>query len=270
MTLRKSNISKTDTKKKIKKSIKLILIIFICMSYLFLEGNIGNWVSQFKNTTSGLIKTENTLDYSESYSLDEIPEYNDSPYVVINNNIPDFEDSEITTETYYEYSDLDYLGRCGVAKACIGADTLTQEERGNISSVYPSGWQSIKADDVDGGWLYNRSHLIANCLGGPCGREGEEDGILEKDLITGTRYMNVEGMEPFELMVRDYIYETNNHVMYRVTPIYESNSKNLVANGVEMEAYSVEDNGEGIEFNVYCFNVQPKYEINYVDGKLIE
>lgn len=190
-------------------------------------------------------------------SLSDIPEYSDEAYVVIDNNEPSFSKREITDKSFEEYSKPDYLGRCGTVMACIGKDIMPTEERGSISHVKPTGWHSVKYDFVDGQSLYNRCHLIGYQL------TGENDN--ERNLITGTRYLNVEGMLPFEDMVADYVKETNNHVMYRVIPIYESD--NLLASGVAMEAYSVEDKGEGISFHVYCYNVQPNVKINYANGE---
>ena len=177
-------------------------------------------------------------------------------YTVLNNNIPEFSENEITTTAFEEYSELDDLGRCGVAFACIGEEIMPTEERGAIGQIKPSGWQMAKYDIVDGKYLYNRCHLIGYQLSG--------ENANEKNLITGTRYMNVDGMLPFENKAADYIKETKNHVMYRVTPIFEGN--NLLAKGVQMEAFSVEDNGEGVSFNVFVNNIQPGIEINYLDG----
>lgn len=178
-------------------------------------------------------------------------------FITVNENVPQFEENEITTESFETYSDLDDLGRCGPAIACIGKDIMPTEERGAIGQVKPSGWQIAKYDIVDGKYLYNRCHLIGYQLSG--------ENANEKNLITGTRYMNMEGMLPFENMVAAYIEETDNHVMYRVTPIFTEN--NLLADGVQMEAFSVEDNGKGISFNVFVYNMQPGIEINYLDGK---
>ena len=177
-------------------------------------------------------------------------------YDVINNNIPQFKDSEITTVSFEKYSELDRLGRCGTAIACIGKDLMPTEERESIGQIKPSGWQLAKYDIVDGKYLYNRCHLIGFQLSG--------ENANEKNLITGTRYMNTEGMLPFENMVADYVKETKNHVMYRVTPVFEEN--NLVAKGVQMEAFSVEDEGKGVSFNVFVNNVQPGIEIDYSNG----
>ena len=177
-------------------------------------------------------------------------------YSVLNNNVPQFAENEITVVAFEKYSDLDTLGRCGAASACIGEEIMPTEERGAIGQIKPSGWQLVKYDIVDGKYLYNRCHLIGYQLSG--------ENANEKNLITGTRYMNVDGMLPFENMVADYVRETKNHVMYRVTPVFDGN--NLLAKGVQMEAFSVEDNGKGISFNVFVNNIQPGVEINYLDG----
>ena len=197
-----------------------------------------------------------------SFNLQEIPEFDETkPYVIINNNIPDFSEEEITTKSFEKYSELDELGRCGVAYANIGIDTMPIEERESIGQIKPTGWHTVKYDCVDGKYLYNRCHLI--------GYQLTAENANEKNLITGTRYMNIEGMLPFENKVAEYIKETGNHVLYRVTPIFKDN--NLVASGVQMEAKSVEDNGEGILFNIFVYNNQPNIEIDYLtgDSKLI-
>ncbi len=194
-----------------------------------------------------------TVEYS---SVLDVPEYEREPYVEINGNTPDFTEAELTTEAYETYSKLDSLGRCGEAEACIGEELMPTGERESISEVKPTGWKNEKYDSVDGGYLYNRCHLIGYQLSG--------ENANEENLITGTRYMNVEGMLPFEDMVADYVHETKNHVMYRVTPIFEGDD--LVASGVQMEAESVEDDGEGISFNVYVYNVQPDITIDYATG----
>ncbi len=193
-------------------------------------------------------------------SLDSIPAYDGTPYVVLENNQPLFTEDELTVYAYENYSSLDLLGRCGTAVACLGRELMPTEERGNIGAVKPSGWQTIKFDFVDGKYLYNRCHLIGFQLSG--------ENANDRNLITGTRYMNTEGMLPFENMVADYIKETDNHVMYRVTPIYNGNDP--VASGVTMEAYSVEDGGEGVCFYVYCYNVQPGVRIDYTTGNAVE
>ena len=202
-------------------------------------------------------------DNSENMVVSEdIPEYSGEPYVELNNNEPTFDAEDLTEEAYEYYSELDVDGKCGVAEASIGEELMPTEERGSIGQVKPSGWQTVKYDNVEGKYLYNRCHLIGFQLTG--------ENANEKNLITGTRYMNTEGMLPFENMVADYVRETGNHVMYRVTPIFEGD--NLVASGVQMEAKSVEDNGESICFNVYVYNVQPGIEIDYAtgDSKLAE
>ena len=191
-----------------------------------------------------------------SATLDSIPLYTDAPYVVLTDNQPNFAKEELVPASFESYSELDSLGRCGVAYACIGEDLMPTEERESISSVHPSGWQNAAYDFVDGRYLYNRCHLIGFQLA------GENANAL--NLITGTRYLNVQGMLPFENMVADYVKETGNHVLYRVTPIFRGND--LVAQGVEMEAMSVEDDGDGILFHVYCYNVQPGVEIDYATG----
>lgn len=190
------------------------------------------------------------------FDISSIPPYSGTPYVDVNNNIPYFTSSDLTTTAFENYSSLDNLGRCGVAYANICKEIMPTEERGKIGQVKPTGWHTVKYDNVDGKYLYNRCHLIGYQLSG--------ENANEKNLITGTRYMNVDGMLPFENMVADYIKETNNHVLYRVTPVFSGD--NLVASGVQMEAESVEDNGDGILFNVYCFNAQPGIAIDYATG----
>lgn len=199
----------------------------------------------------------NSVENIEYVSLEDIPEYAGKPYAYINNNIPFFTEEDLTTTSYEKYSKLDSLGRCGAAIACIGKDIMPTEERGAIGSVKPSGWNTVRYQGIDGNYLYNRCHLIGYQLSG--------ENANEKNLITGTRYLNVEGMLPFENMVAEYVEETNNHVLYRVTPIFEGD--NLLASGVLIEAKSVEDNGKGIQFNVYCYNVQPGIVIDYITGE---
>lgn len=189
-------------------------------------------------------------------SLEEIPAYSGSAYVAVNGNQPFFTEEEYTAASYETYSPLDDLGRCGPAMANVGRDLMPTEERGAIGSVKPTGWQTAKYDFVDGKYLYNRCHLI--------GYQLTAENANKQNLITGTRYLNVTGMLPFENMVADYIKETNNHVLYRVTPVFDGDD--LVAKGVLMEAWSVEDGGEGVCFNVYCYNVQPGVAIDYATG----
>mgnify|MGYP001035089778 FL=1 len=187
-------------------------------------------------------------------SLDELPAYAGEPYVAVNANQPFFEETDYTTEAFETYSELDDLGRCGPAYACVGTELMPTEDRESISSVTPSGWINV---EYDGQYLYNRCHLIGFQLTG--------ENANERNLITGTRYMNVDGMLPFENLVADYVKETDNHVLYRVTPAFAGTE--LVARGVEMEAYSVEDQGRGVCFHVYCYNVQPGVEIDYATGE---
>lgn len=193
----------------------------------------------------------------QTVQLDSIPEYSGEPFVIINDNIPAFAPEDLTEKSYETYSDLDSLGRCGVAVANIGTDLMPTEERKSIGQVKPSGWQTAKYDFVEGKYLYNRCHLIGFQLTG--------ENANASNLITGTRYLNVDGMLPFENMTADYIKETENHVLYRVTPVFTGD--NLVADGVLMEAQSVEDEGEGIRFCVYCYNVQPGVVIDYATGE---
>ena len=190
-------------------------------------------------------------------SVQNIPPFSGEPYVIINNNEPEFAQDLLTVRSYEFYSELDPLGRCGYAMACIGKDLMPTEERGSIGQVKPSGWQTAKYDNVDGKYLYNRCHLIGYQLTG--------ENANEANLITGTRFLNVEGMLPFENLVADYIKETGNHVLYRVTPIFDGT--NLLARGVQIEGWSVEDDGAGICFNVYCYNSLPGIEIDYATGE---
>ena len=192
-----------------------------------------------------------------SIELSQVPDYSGQAFVEIDNNEPQFDEADFTTASFETYSSLDSLGRCGTAYANIGSELMPTEKRGSIGSVKPTGWHTVKYDNVDGKYLYNRCHLIGYQLTG--------ENANERNLITGTRYMNVEGMLPFENMVADYIRETDNHVLYRVTPIYDGN--NLLADGVQMEAASVEDKGEGIYYNVYVYNVQPGISIDYATGE---
>lgn len=192
-----------------------------------------------------------------SVPLENIPPYSGSPFVPVDENKPSFAEEDFTTEAFESYSPLDMLGRCGVAYANLGPELMPTEPRGDIGHIKPSGWHSVKYDNVDGKSLYNRCHLIGFQLA------GENDN--EYNLITGTRYMNVDGMLPFENVVAEYIDETGNHVLYRVTPIYDG--ADLVAQGVQMEAMSVEDNGFGVCFNVYVYNVQPGITIDYETGE---
>lgn len=202
------------------------------------------------------LKKSLAYNYSISYNLSEIPEYSGNNYVYINNNEPTFTDKEITNYSYESYSGLDYLGRCGVALANISSDIMPTKERGSIGGVKPTGWHTVKYDNIDGKYLYNRCHLIGYQLTG--------ENANKNNLITCTRQMNTKGMLDFENKVASYIKETNNHVLYRVTPIYDHD--NLLASGVNIEALSVEDNGKGIKFNVFVYNVQDGIDIDYKTG----
>lgn len=222
-----------------KKKLSVIFLLLLC---LIMAGCSGS----------------TSVDYSseKSISAEEIPAYSGEGYVVINDNEPAFDEEDLTTEAFETYSPLDNLGRCGVAYANLCQELMPTEERGSISSVYPSGWHSVQYDNVEGKSLYNRSHLIGFQLAG--------ENANEENLITGTRYMNATTMLPFENMVADYIKETNHHVLYRVSPIFDGDD--LVAQGVQMEAFSVEDEGEGICFNIFAYNIQPGIEIDYATG----
>ena len=268
-----------------KKKLSIILVV-IAFVLLFIVGTINAPVSETDTTKRPTVsqdkekdENENEQTKEEQEEVDEketantgvgneqsviadssaIEAYTGAAYVVINDNIPLFRAEELTTKGYEKYSDLDNLGRCGVALASCGKEIMPKEgeKRESISSVTPSGWVQAKYQGVSGGYLYNRCHLI--------GWQLSAENANKKNLLTGTRYMNTEGMLVFENMVADYIKETGNHVAYRITPIYEGD--NLVASGVQMEAYSIEDDGEGICFNVYCYNVQPGITIDYATGK---
>lgn len=193
---------------------------------------------------------------ASAFNAADVPAYSGEPYTAVNNNEPYFISDNLTTEAFENYSELDALGRCGVAYANVCLETMPTEKRGSISEVKPTGWHSVKYDNVDGKSLYNRCHLI--------GYQLTAENANQQNLITGTRYLNVDGMLPFENMVADYVKETDNHVLYRVTPIFTGD--NLVADGVLMEGYSVEDEGDGICFCVYAYNVQPGITIDYATG----
>lgn len=228
-----------------RKKKNLLFGALLCAILLFLPACSSE-------NTEGLTSSQQT----QSVDLSSIPAYSGQAYIEVNNNIPDFSESDLTTTSFEKYSDLDELGRCGVAYANVGKDTMPTEKRGSIGQVKPSGWHTIKYDNVDGKYLYNRCHLI--------GYQLTAENANEKNLITGTRYLNINGMLDFENMVADYVKETNNHVLYRVTPVFEGD--NLVASGVQMEAMSVEDHGAAVQFNVYCYNVQPEITIDYSNG----
>ncbi|MGP1569682.1 MAG: DNA/RNA non-specific endonuclease [Eubacteriales bacterium] len=247
--------------KKIKKKLRrlykavFVLMAIIAVAYgyyeeLFTDNNNADLIKQ---NEAGFFDSLNNAD-----SITNVPEYTGEPYITINENEPFFQDADMTSDSFEYYSKLDSLGRCGVCIASIGKDIMPTERRTSIGMVKPSGWHTVRYDDlVDGKYLYNRCHLIGFQLA------GENANTL--NLITGTRYLNNEGMLPFENLVADYVKRTNNHVMYRVTPIFIGDD--LVVRGVNMEAKSVEDDGAGIKFNVYCYNVQPGIAINYQTGE---
>lgn len=240
-------MGKKSKKSKIKFVISLsFAIILLVASYLGIE------IEEYLNKKIDKYK----ISYTTSFDLSSIPEFKDEPYVVLNNNQPEFTEEDFAKDVFEDYSQLDYLGRCGPAFAKVGIETMPTEERGEIGGVKPSGWQTVKYNNVDGKYLYNRCHLI--------GYQLTAENANEKNLITGTRYMNVQGMLPFENMVAEYVRDTKNHVLYRVTPIFEG--ENLVARGVQIEAKSIEDNGKAICFNVYVYNCQPGIIIDYHNG----
>ncbi len=266
--------------KKQLKLISVILSIFITLNFCGcaksensnnLSGSnfngynsvISEQENSSKNSNSAFLnaKAENTPEKTakeeKGFSLKSVPAFSGNSYVKINNNIPYFTSKDYTVKSYEYYSDLDSLGRCGVCVAVIGKDLMPTEERGAIGSVKPTGWHTVKYDNIDGKYLYNRCHLIGYQL------SGENANV--KNLITGTRYLNVKGMLPFENMVADYVKETGNHVLYRATPIFEGT--NYLAKGVLLEGYSIEDGGKGICFNVFCYNSQPGININYATGE---
>jgi DNA-entry nuclease len=246
----------------LKKSIAWLLLTMILLSTLcgcsMLDeltgrgngGDLGSRPSEDEDTD---------LSAGGYASIEGIPDYAGDPYVELNGNVPLSTSEEITAVSFETYAELDSLGRCGLTIACIGRDLMPTKNRESISSVTPSGWKNKKYDSklVDGGWIYNRCHLIGFQLAG--------ENANERNLITGTRYLNIDGMLPFENMVADYVKETGNHVMYRVTPLYAGT--NLLASGVRIEGYSVEDEGEGLCFHVFAYNVQPGITINYATGE---
>lgn len=235
--------------KRRKKKNGNILISILTLVIAFL-------LCYYMEDIENFVRKSIATDYSQSYELSNIPEYSGNNFVYINNNEPSFTEDDIRDYSYETYSGLDYLGRCGVAIANIGKDIMPTEERGSIGSVKPSGWKTVKYDIVDGKYLYNRCHLIGYQLTG--------ENANKNNLITCTRQMNTVGMLDFENKVANYIKKTNNHVLYRVTPIFYED--NLVASGVQMEALSLEDNGKGIKFNIFVYNVQDGIEIDYKTG----
>lgn len=237
------------TRRKKKNTINKFVSIIIVILLTVLAGyniELDNFTQYFSTDSTQTLIT-----------LETIPEYDSTPYCVINNNEPFFTDEEITDVSFETYNELDYLGRCTSAIASVGVDLMPTEDRESISAVYPTGWVQADYDIISSAYLYNRCHLIGFQLTG--------ENANERNLITGTRYMNVDGMLPFENMIADYVKETENHVYFRVTVIFEDD--NLLASGVLMEAKSVEDNGEGVCFNIFCYNVQPGITIDYTTGE---
>lgn len=240
-----NNIKNTDVH---HKRIWILLVLAVFVSFFAAGCSAADLVSQ---------ETAGSSAGASSATRENIPAYSGNAYVILEDNQPSFAEGEETKQSFETYAELDGLGRCGTAYANIGRDLMPTEERGNISPIKPSGWQSAKYDCVEGKYLYNRCHLIGFQLSG--------ENANRKNLITGTRYLNVEGMLPFENQVAEYVKTTGNHVLYRVTPVYEGD--NLVADGVQMEARSVEDDGAGICFHIYVYNVQPGIVIDYATGK---
>ena len=239
------------------KQNSLQFVVLALVILLFFSGCGANG-PETNSSGSGADSNIFSAKQKETYTLETIPEFSGVPYIALHQNQPDFTKEEKEHVTSFEsYSELDALGRCQTACANLSRETMPEKERGAIGHIRPSGWHTVKYNDlIDGLYLYNRCHLIGYQLSG--------ENANEKNLITGTRYLNVEGMLPFENEVADYIRRTENHVLYRVTPVFKG--ENLLAQGVVMEAYSVEDNGEGICFHVYVYNCQPGIFIDYATG----
>lgn len=237
----------------IKKALLWALVSFL-LTLVVLPGCSSADVTEKASSTATSEESSSVAD-ATVIDLESIPEYSGDAYVEINGNAPEFTEEDYEAEEFY--SELDELGRCGVVFAIVGTETMPTEERESIGAIKPTGWHTVRYDDlIEDKYLYNRCHLIGYQLTG--------QNANERNLITGTRYLNIEGMLPFENLVADYVESTGNHVLYRVTPIFSGDE--LVARGVQIEALSVEDNGEGIAFNVYCYNVQPGIEIDYATG----
>lgn len=248
MTLKKAYYG--DYEEKLRKRKKVIAVICVALLLVVAITIVGAFLHHNENEHLSNNRLSEALTFT-------IPEFSGEAFEEVNGNVPFFSDSDLTTAVFESYSPLDRFGRCGPAYACLGRETMPTEERGAIGMVKPSGWHTVRYDDlIEDKYLYNRCHLIAFMLSG--------ENTNENNLITGTRYLNVTGMLPYENATADYIRQTGNHVMYRVTPCFEGN--NLVASGVLMEAKSVEDNGTGLSFNVFVFNVQPGIVIDYSTG----
>lgn len=233
--------------KKKRKKIRKLFHFALCIIFITI-------VMYYKEDIHSAITSLSLSD--QSYTLDDIPKYSQKGYVIINHNVPNFSQDDYQTKSFERYSDLDYLGRCGVAYANINQELMPTKQRGSIGMIKPTGWHTIKYDTIDGKYLYNRCHLIGYQLTG--------ENANRRNLITCTRQMNTVEMLRFENLVADYIKETNHHVLYRVTPVYQG--RNLLATGVLMEASSVEDHGKGVQFNVFVYNVQDGIEIDYENG----
>ena len=267
MGLQYISMSKRYTRKN-NLPVAIVIVIVMAITGLNTWGDSDKESPDYESSKQELTQLEQAENFTVDFEDDvengsaENNLYQDSQsgneaYEILNNNQPEFSNEEKqSTEAFETYSELDSLGRCGVAYANICQELMPTEKRGEIGMIKPTGWHTIKYDFVDGKYLYNRCHLIAFCLAG--------ENANEKNLITGTRYMNTQGMLPFEEKVARYVDDTNNHVLYRVTPVFEGD--NLLASGVQIEAYSVEDAGAGICFNVYCYNIQPGVKLNYVNG----
>lgn len=238
--------------RKLRKEILVILIAFVCLVY----GCGVDEITDSGNVDKSYVASQRQ-EKKEEITLDDIDLYKGKCYIELYGNLPNFSEEDYVLEAFESYSPLDDLGRCGVAYANICQELMPEEERGEIGMIKPSGWHTVKYDSIDGKYLYNRCHLIGYQLAG--------ENANQKNLITGTRYMNVEGMLPFENEVADYVEKTNHHVLYRITPVFLGN--NVIAEGVEMEAYSVEDEGEGVCFHVFVYNVQPGIGIDYATGE---
>lgn len=245
-----------------RKLSNLLLALLLCLALLtgcgtddLIQSDVPPTATQ-QNEQTPTASVEVDDSQQGSFDLSQISEYTGDAYIAVNDNLPFFTDDEITDQSFETYSPLDALGRCGVAFACVGQDLMPTEERGSIGQVKPSGWHLVKYDCVDGKYLYNRCHLI--------GYQLTAENANERNLITGTRYLNIEGMLPFENQVADYVQQIGNHVLYRVTPVFEND--NLLASGVLMEGYSVEDSGAGVCFCAYAYNVQPGVQIDYATG----
>ena len=251
-------------KDKLKVILPILFAIIAAISGMFAvkEQNKDVTLTGTSEYNSNADVQSVTVDTEGDFDFSAIPEYSGEPYVILNDNIPDFIEEDLTTTSFEYYGKLDELNRCTACYACIGKDLMPTEKRGNISSVKPTGWHSVSYSIVDGESLYNRCHLIAYQLTG--------ENANPKNLITGTRYLNVNGMIPFEDKAASYVKERNGHVLYRVTPRFYNNE--LVARGVQMEGLSVEDEGESVCFNVYCYNVsdgrQPTFGRNDINNRI--